>query len=178
MQPALIAAVVTIIGWYVTYTYAKRRDDETRRTEIHLKYRQRQIEELYGPLLSLIEQIFNVWQVRENIAGPERAQLSHDQQARIREFIWREYFSPLHHEIRTLLRTKLYLLEKGQMPESFSRYLEHATQEECQHRLWNELQIATGGGTPWPSGFYDDVKSALDRLMKDHHGDLNLLRRS
>jgi hypothetical protein len=176
MQPALIAAAVTILGWYVTYAYAKRREDQTRRTELRLKYRQRQIEELYGPLLSLIEQIFNVWQVRQNIVNPKDSHRSGADETRIREFIWREYFSPLHHEIGTLLRTKLYLLENGRMPESFSRYLEHATQEECQHRLWSELHIETDGGTPWPQGFYEEVKDTLERLTNDYQGGLRVLQ--
>jgi DNA relaxase NicK len=76
MQSALIAAAVAILGWYVTYAYAKRRDDQTRRTEIRLKHRQRQIEELYGPLLSLIEQIFNICQVRQHILKAEKRGVS------------------------------------------------------------------------------------------------------
>jgi hypothetical protein len=64
LYPAILAAIVSILGWYVAYAYAKRREDRTRCLEIQLKYRQQQIQELYGPLLSLIEQIFNVWQVR------------------------------------------------------------------------------------------------------------------
>ena len=175
MQTALIAAAVTILGWYVTYAYARRRDDQTRRIEIRLKYQQRQIEELYGPLLSLIEQIFNVWQVRQSILNSNDGHSSAEQQDRIREFIYNEYFSPLHHEIATILRTKLYLLEGGQMPSTFALYLEHATREACQHRLRNELHIETSGGTPWPQGFYEDVKITLQRLLEEHQGGLDKL---
>jgi hypothetical protein len=176
MQAALVAAVVTVVGWYVTYAYARRRDDQTRRIEIRLKYRQRQIEELYGPLLSLIEQIFNVWQVRTSILDAKDGRLSPEQQERVSEFIWKEYFSPLHQEIATILRTKLYLLEGGRMPPTFARYLEHATREACQHRLWSELQIETSGGTPWPQGFYEDVKNTLDELLREHQGGLQSLQ--
>src|SRR5215831_9712712 len=177
MQSALIAAAVTILGWYVTYAYAKRREDQTRRTEIRLKHRQRQIEEPYGPLLSLIEQIFNIWQVRQHILKAEKGRVSAEREASIREFIWREYFSPLHHEIGNLLKTKLYLLENGRMPPSFEKYLQHATREECQHRLWNELRIDTSGGTPWPTDFYDDVKDTLERITNDYQGDLSILHK-
>src|SRR5207253_6791715 len=120
MQAALIVAAVTMAGWYVTYFYTKRREDETRRAEIRLKYRQRQIEELYGPLLSLIEQIFNVWQVRENIITGDEVSEEHRDEIRI--FFWQIYFSPLHQEIGLLLKTKLYLLEGGHMPKSFANY--------------------------------------------------------
>lgn len=170
LYPAFLAGLVTIIGWYATYAYAKRREDRTRRLEIQLKYRQRQIEELYGPLLSLIEQIFNVWQVRQNIVTAPRNSLSSEQVQAVREFFWERYFAPLHSEIAALLKTKLYLLEGGLMPESFSRYLEHATQEACQHRLWNELQIDTKHvpGRPWPQGFYEEVRDTLRLLMQRH----------
>jgi hypothetical protein len=175
MNTALITALVTIASGYATYVYAKWREDRTRRIEIRLQYRQRQIEELYGPLLSLVEQIFNVWQVRQNILESPRARYSTDQQTQIREFIWREYFSPLHQEIGTLLRTKLYLLEGGHLPDSFARDLEHATQEACQHRLWSELKLETVGGKSWPPGFYDEIKGTLERLMKEHQSGLENL---
>jgi hypothetical protein len=50
---ALVAATVTLIGWFITSWLAKRREDEARRQEAALKHLERQIEELYGPLLVL-----------------------------------------------------------------------------------------------------------------------------
>ena len=170
--PVLIAGAVTAFGWYATYAYAKLREDRTRRLDLLLKLRARQIEELYGPLLSLIEQIFNVWQVRENVL--RGTAYSEEDQRRIREFFWQKYFTPLHQEIGALLRTKLYLLEGGRLPDSFTEYLEHSTQEACQHRLWSELGIDTSNvsGRRWPQAFHTDVKIALDRLMEDHQSGL------
>ena len=170
--PVLITGAVTVFGWYATYAYAKMREDRTRRLDLLLRFRARQIEELYGPLLSLIEQIFNVWQVRENVLGG--ADHSVEDQRRIQAFFRQHYFTPLHQEIGALLRTKLYLLEGGRLPDSFTEYLEHATQEACQHRLWSELGIDTSKalGREWPDSFHDDVKRALDRLMKEHQSGL------
>jgi hypothetical protein len=170
--PVLITAAVTAFGWYATYAYAKIREDRTRRLDLLLKLRARQIEELYGPLLSLIEQIFNVWQVRANVL--QGTQYSVEDQGRIHEFFWQRYFTPLHQEIGMLLRTKLYLLEGGRLPESFTEYLEHATQEACQHQLWSELGIDTSKiqGRQWPKTFYEDVKNALDRLMAEYQSGL------
>jgi hypothetical protein len=170
--PVLITGTVTAIGWYITYAYAKMREDRTRRLDLLLKLRARQIEELYGPLLSLIEQIFNVWQVRANVL--KGTDYSGEDQRRIREFFWQHYFTPLHQEIGALLRTKLYLLESGRIPESFTEYLEHATQEACQHRLWSELGIDTSKvpGRRWPKMFDSDVKNALDRLMAEYQSGL------
>jgi len=168
LTPVLITGTVTVAGWFATYAYAKSREDRTRRLDIVLKLRARQIEELYGPLLSLIEQIFIIWQVRENVL--KASQYSEDNKRRITEFFWKHYFTPLHDQIGGLLRTKLYLLEGSQVPKSFEQYLEHATQEACQHRLWSELSIDTSHvkGRKWPSEFHDDVKGALDRLMDEY----------
>jgi len=171
-----ITGAITVAGWYATYAYAKAREDRTRRLDVLLKFRSRQIEELYGPLLSLIEQVFNVWQVREKVL-PAVAHAPEDQ-SRTREFFWQHYFFPLHQEIGSLLRTKLYLLEEGRVPESFTQYLEHATQEACQHRLRSELGLDTSAvpGRPWPQAFHADVKRTLDRLMEEYQSGLARLR--
>jgi hypothetical protein len=168
LTPTLITVSATALGWYVTYAYTKQKEDRTRRLEIQLKYRAQQIEELYGPLSSLIQQIFNVWHVRENVLG--QGGYSGEVEQRIRQFFWQRYFSPLHQEIGELLRTRLYLLEGNRLPDSFSKYLEHSTQEASKHLLWDELKIDTSrvGGKHWPDQFYIDVKGTLGRLMDEH----------
>jgi hypothetical protein len=175
MYPALITGAITIVGWYVTYAYTKSREDRTRRLDIALKLKARQIEELYGPLLSLIEQIFTVWQVRQNILAGDRH--TGDDQRRVREFFWKLYFSPLHEEIGALLRAKLYLLEGGHVPTSFEEYLEHSTQEACQHRIWAELAVDTSAvqGRKWPADFHEDVKGAFNRLMAEYQAGVTRL---
>jgi hypothetical protein len=172
LTPTLITVSVTAVGWYATYAYAKRAENRTRRAEIQLKYRAQQIEELYGPLLSLIEQVFNVWEVRETIL--KGGNYSDAVQKSIGEFFWQRYFSPLHKEIGELLRTRLYLLENSHLPKSFGEYLQHATQEACQHQLWDELKIDTSHvpGRKWPRQFDQDVKKTLDSLMEQYKSGL------
>ncbi len=164
----LIAGAVAALGWYATYAYARRREDRTRRIEIRLKYHQRQIEELYGPLSSLIQQIFIAWEVREDLLRAPGKAYSDDEIESIRELFWQRYFSPLHTEIAAILRTRLYLVEDGIIPDSFEDYLKHATQEAAQHRLWSELNIETEHvpGKPFPGRFDRDVREARDRLLE------------
>lgn len=125
--------------------------------------------------MSLIEQVFMVWRVRQRLM--ERGAYSDDQLQRIRHFFWKDYFTPLHDQISALLRTKAYLLEDGKMPDSFKRYIEHATQEACQHRLWSELAIDTSAvkGLRWPSDFDDDVKASFTRLMSEYQAGVERL---
>ncbi len=171
----LVTAALTALGWYATYAYAKMREDRTRRLDLRLRHRVRQLDELYGPLLSLVEHIFNVWRVRQSIlqSRPDADEVTR----RITEFFWTHYFRPLHEEISGLLQTKLYLLEDGRLPRSFSEYLKHATQETCQHQLASELGIDTSDvrGSPWPKAFHADVKSAVERLMHDYKAELESL---
>ena len=63
----LITAVVTIIGWLVTRKLeierratADARTDRTRRIELRLRYYERQIQEFYGPIYSLIQLIWSI----------------------------------------------------------------------------------------------------------------------
>jgi hypothetical protein len=111
LTPVLITGTVTIAGWFVTYLYAKSREDRTRRLDIAVKHRARQIEELYGPLSSLIEQIFSVWRVREKVL--KQGGYSGEDEARIRQFFWKNYFTPLHDQIGGLLRTKSGVASMG-----------------------------------------------------------------
>lgn len=169
---ALVAATATAVGWIVSYAYGRRRDAESRKLELRVRYRQRQIEELYGPLFSLIEQVFSASEVQDRILPDQGHQLSATDQDRVRRFFWEKQFAPLHAEIRQLLRTKLYLLEGAELPESLAQYLEHATQEECQLRLWYESGVSTSHvpGRPWPRDFYEEIRHTLTRLMREYQG--------
>jgi hypothetical protein len=150
---------------------SRQSGDRTRCIEIQLRYRSRQIEELYGPLASLIEQIRNVWRVRRSILAVTDTR---DEQTRIRQFLWERYFTPLHQEIAGVLKTKLYLLEGGSLPESFRQYLEHATVESCQQHLRRELQIdiSRAGYQRWPKRFRADVQGMLAKLTAEHQSGL------
>lgn len=64
----LLTAAVTICGWLATHHYTRKREiesraassemaDRTRRLEISLGHIERQIEEFYGPLQSLVQLI-------------------------------------------------------------------------------------------------------------------------
>ena len=176
LWPVFITGAVTVFGWYATYLFAKYREDRTRRVDLLLKFRAQQIEQLYGPLLSLINQIFNVWDVQESIL--KGVSNSEEDAQRIKEFLWQHYFTPLHQEIGALLRTKLYLLEGGRLPKSFTEYLEHATQEGVQHQLWTELRIDTSNvkGREWPDAFSTAVKRTLDHLMEEYQSGLARLK--
>jgi len=162
-----IPAAIAVLGWFVAHFLTKRREDRTRRQQSLVDFRARQIEELYGPLQSLVGQVHTIWNVREEITNAskraEEAGLSPAQIITLREFVWKQYFLPLHREIRTLLRNKQHLLEDGKMPRSFEEYIDHSLQEEFRHLLRDEVHIQTKFMLPtyFPRDFLKDVTMCL-----------------
>ena len=77
---AFIAAMVTAAGWVITNFISRVREDRTRRLELTLAHIERQIEELYGPLLNLIVQIRATWAVQRRLL------LEIDQEDRVSTF--------------------------------------------------------------------------------------------
>ena len=90
-----------------------RRREEARR---HL---QRQIEELYSPLLGLIQ-----YGAAVNVI--ERQILPHgardDVEGEVLRFIRERYYLPLNAQMIDLIRAKIYLLDTDAPPESFQRW--------------------------------------------------------
>lgn len=80
------------------------------------------------------------------------------------------YFTPLHKEFNNILKTKLYLIEGSELPDSFYKYLRHSIQENVQFNLWNNYNIDTSGvkGIPYPNDLYPDIKTGLDNAMKKY----------
>jgi hypothetical protein len=97
---------------------------------------------------------------------------------KVRDYFHTTYFDPMHAEIRQILRTKLYLIEGSEMPESFYLYLKHAAQERDQRTLWEQDHIDTSflPGEPWPDRFLEDIRRGFDTAMKNYERCLDGLK--
>lgn len=173
-------AIVTIVGWLAVHYLTRSREiesrsasasaaDRTKRLEILLKQHERQIEELYGPIYTLLQFIYNVWQIRKamvkDLAGmepPEKALIE-----QVDWFVGENYFHPTHDEIRTILKSRLFLIEGAEMPKSFAAYLEHSMMENIKIRLRKDAKI----DVPWssvvrfPTQFDTDIKAGLSAAL-------------
>jgi len=174
---ASIAAFVAIAGWFV----AKWRDDKTRRVELDLKYMGRQIEEFYGPLFNLVNQIFAAESIqRRLLEDDEERPRAIEPQAKqqIEDFFWQEAFLPLHQQIIDVMKTKLHLIDSAEIPASFEKYLDHSWQQKAQVALWQQHNINTAylQGTEWPEHFYTDIELGLKRVLRRYESSLHFLR--
>lgn len=162
---AIITGFISITGGFLINFYIRKKEDKTKRLQIKLEYINKQIEELYGPLYSYIQQIYNYWEVHQQLLQPQG--LNSDDKQRIVIYFREKYFYPLHIQIRDLLKEKMNLIEEIELPNSFWTYLQHSTLETTQITIWNELNISTQHvkGIPWPNEFAEDVKQTLDLLM-------------
>jgi hypothetical protein len=153
---ALVAAFITILGWFLT----RRWEAQTRRLEQDLKYKQRQIEEFYGPLYNLMHQIFAAEEVQQNflVADPQK-------DGDIRKYFQNNYFLPFHSEMLRILKDRLYLVEGSDVPSSFEEYLKHA----CDDRARSALQVFPEHNWEWPDAFEEELKQGFGSVMNQYN---------
>jgi hypothetical protein len=159
---AFVAALVTVLGWFLT----RRWEAHMRRLEQDLKYKQRQIEEFYGPLYNLMHQIFAAEDVQENFldAYPQK-------EYEIRKYFQEYYFLPFHSEMLRILKDRLYLVEGADVPESFEDYLKHA----CDDRVRLALQLFPERNWDWPEDFENELNQGFSSVMNEYNRLLNRL---
>jgi hypothetical protein len=172
----LLAGTTTIGGWF----YQKYREEQTRRTELTRKHLERQIEELYGPLYNLLNTMFVHYDVLHKLTKTKLTKevLSEEKQIQIASYYEDSFFMPIHEELASILKSRLYLIDGKHVPQSFLLYLEHYTQHKAQRGIYKNLGIATDHvkGREWPTNFYEDVKSGFDTIMGRYEDCLQILR--
>jgi hypothetical protein len=184
---AVSAALVSAVGWLLRSWISQRltsaikfeydqkigtfsaelvrlREDRTRKLEKLLRHYERQIEEFYGPLWNMVHQLY----VCNDTKSEMIPRLPDDKAARVEQYYQNTYFISLHDEIRQIIKTKLYLIEGAEMPQSFYDYLKHALQERDQRELFQQCNVDTSflSGAPWPPRFHKDIKHGFDTAMK------------
>lgn len=162
---AAVALAVSLLGWW----WAARREDRGRRIERTLVRLEHQIGEFYGPLLGLIEEYLILEDIERRIIDAGRAgELTQDQRAVVRRFIWEAFEAPIHDRCRKILDERLHLIEGGEVHDSVREYLRSSVQQTLQYRLWSEKSIATDflKGYGFPTNFSDEVRNRLGQLLR------------
>jgi hypothetical protein len=146
---------------------AERSNFRIRLQKSRLRYLQRQIEEFYGPLSSVVSQILVANQVRSHLTEQN---LSAAILGKVDGFLYEQYFRDLHQKVSDILSSKLYLVDGVDLPDSYYVYLQHAMQEKVQLDLWRNLQVDTSSlkGIPFPNQFLLDIRRDLEQKMKEY----------
>jgi hypothetical protein len=168
---AVIAALVTIVGWIVSYLLTKRREDQARKSQAALHHLERQIGELYGPLEGLLtyaEIVFQLEQTRKKHRPAEQA----DKDPAVIQYFIENHYIPINQQIIGLLRTKTDLIVGEEIPTSFKQFMAHAANLECFHKLWRSTELHSffvpKAEGDWPKIFHDEVSRTLQELRTRH----------
>lgn len=175
----LIGVALLGAGYYVnraleSYRNAQaiRKEADVLRDKEALRHLQRQIEELYSPLLGFIRYSCTVYSLYQ-----EEKQQIHDKDARDRleRHFKEKCFLPINAQIAELIRSKIYLVATPAVPESFYALLEHEATFATLDSLWKERNITSEQipGKPWPVAIERDVSETLDELRARYNETLS-----
>lgn len=178
---ALIGAVsgglIAAAGWFITARLSRQREQDARIHAASLRHLERQIEELYGPLVGLIHHSRDVYEVAwQRLPHSEPGKIAFDQflttegADRIWQYFVETYFLPGNERIHNLLTSKLYLLDSGELPESFEAFLKYQAQFESLYRLWKQQGVDSKdiGRQKWPDQFGPDAEASLRKLRAEY----------
>jgi hypothetical protein len=162
---------------------ALQKEYELRRDQAALTHLRRQIEELYSPLLGLIEQSRLIYDVAcqklPRLREGSRA-LSSKEEVDVWRYFLETYFLPLNRQMAELIRTKIDLIDSDDIPGSFQQFLEHQVQLDCLHRLWRDRGISSDevSGKGWPKEFERSVGESLAKLRQEYNEYVRRLKRT
>ena len=131
-----------------------------------------QISELYAPLVFLLEQLHTIVTVKENIERRNNAE-------GLGAIAYHDYFLPIHEEIISILKTKIHLLEGGDIPPSVKDYIAHFMSERLAWRWAEEKKEGVqiwDSITGFPTGFLDQLKKERELAYRRYKDAVRELR--
>lgn len=177
MQPvwaALIAAIGAAVGWFINHALTERRDERRRRLEAELKFVERQIEELYGPLAAYLYEGRRTFRDLLESLGrtyvfPANGTLAPD--LLDTWLFWAEAdFLPRNEAMKTLVMTKAHLVVGEEFSANYVEFLDHCNSWAINHRRWREQKVAYSwhSRVDWPEQFEEQALSEFQTLKRRH----------
>ena len=174
---AVITACVTALGWLVTNHFSDLRDQQKAKAEATLQFVERQLEELYGPLVALMYEGRQIFADLLDSLGRDHVFFG-DRHLPPEELaawlFWAENsFLPRNKQIRDLLVSKTHLVEGKKFPESYVQFFLHESSWRLRHDRWLKEKVAYNWRScvNWPVQFEKDVIKTFEYL-KDKHCEL------
>lgn len=181
--PTAVTTAFAAIGWIVNHILSEYRDRRNQQLAASLKYTERQLEELYGPLA------FLVWEGRQTmkdlILVLERMRqqkvvsifpLANESEWKLWLFWLENDLLPRNDKIQQLLMSKTHLLEGATMPESYVRFLNYHNCWKINYLRWKKEEIyeyLENLKIEFPVAFEEDI-IAIFKFLKNRHA--NFLR--
>ncbi|WP_327351055.1 hypothetical protein [Streptomyces sp. NBC_01304] len=174
MDPALlatlIAAVVTAGGWLANHALATRADRRRKEHEARLAHVEKQLEQLYGPLVFLVQEGRSAFHDFCDTLGrsvvfegddsltPEQLELW---------LFWVDHeFLPHNKAVQDLLSAKAHLIVGARIPDSFMAFIDYHNSWRVTHLRWKEQGVAYSwhAKANYPRQFEQDVIESFERL--------------
>ncbi|MET7696332.1 hypothetical protein [Streptomyces sp. NPDC005485] len=167
---ALIAATVTVGGWMANHALSARADLRRRQAEARLTHVENQLEQLYGPLLFLVEEGRSAFRDfcdtlgRHYVFAAGRPLSPEDQELWL---FWVDHaFMPRNEAIQNLLSAKTHLIVGDRMPDSYLAFIDHYNSWRVSHLRWKEegVPYSWRSKANWPNSFETEVIESYGRL--------------
>jgi len=175
--PCVVAIIAIIINWLcvrATLRHALKREFG----KISLDYKIRQLNELYGPLLMMIEQNTRLHKkLCENKRGSDEWRLvDHipDVLANPEDRAIVDEIMGINSTIEELIQTKAGFIRAPRPPESFSLYLAHY---RILRLAYDQKGMPQGAQAyPYPRDLNNDVREAYNSIQREIAGLMSLWR--
>ena len=170
---AIITGSITLSGWLVTHILTIRRDRQNQRLSGSLKYVERQLEELYGPLAFFVLEGQQTFKDLLEAAGKgifnDDGTISEEDLKLWLFWVENDLF-PRNEKIQQLLMTKAHLIHGDRMPENFLRFLDHHNSWKMNHLRWQKegVKYSWRSKIIWPIHFEQEVLSTFSSLKLKH----------
>lgn len=187
VQAALVSSTVLIFSVlisYIGFIYTPRR---LKALEFKLNYVERQMSELYGPVLGILLSTQQAYYAALRAVGFDNDAINSIEQgeAYLDSYAFfhpkwentvagksfdsynERYFIPTNAMLRRLIGEKYHLIgpEPRYRPEAFEEFLKHEAEFRIRFERWKEKrEVDCGPGVEWPPRFLQDVRDKLDVL--------------
>lgn len=181
---ATIAASVAIVGWVANHILSGYREKRNNQLISSLKYTERQLEELYGPLYFLIlEGKRSIIDLLETLGRNYvflKDEILPENELKLWLFWIENDFFPRNDNICKLLMTKTHLIDGSEIPKSYLSFLDHYNSWKIKHLRWKKegVKYSWRSKIDWPPEFEEDIISTFKTLKAKHTNFLKGIRES
>ena len=131
---ALIAALSGLLVLFFGQILTRWREDRTKRIQLSIDHAEKQLSEFYSPLLALVEQLDRIAVASDDMYKAHKKKNGPRDKSNIDRIMW-EIYSPVHEEILTILKTKIYLIEGFFISKSVTEYFRHYASQKIYWQL-------------------------------------------